>query len=242
MKQNLKGISCLLLATLIWGSTFVAQSVGMDYIGPFTFQASRCFLALIFLLPVIAVTDRFNRTGGSFMSRWKNKKLWKTGLLCGIPLFLACNLQQVGIVDTDAGKTGFLTAMYIVFVPILGIFFRRKPSRWIPVSVILGAAGLYCLSCVGVTSNSRSDLLLLGCALMFAFQILFVDIFGGELDSLRLNWIQSMVCAVLSAIVMFITEEVSWKALLDCWLPICYAGILSIPPIAAAYAPMYLVI
>ena len=227
MKQNLKGISCLLLATLIWGSTFVAQSVGMDYIGPFTFQASRCFLALIFLLPVIGVTDRINRSGGSFISRWKNKKLWKTGLLCGIPLFLACNLQQVGIVDTDAGKTGFLTAMYIVFVPILGIFFRRKPSRWIPVSVILGAAGLYCLSCVGVTTISRSDFLLLGCALMFAFQILFVDIFGSDLDSLRLNWIQSMVCAVLSAIVMFITEEVSWKALLDCWLPICYAGILS---------------
>ena len=227
MKNSFKGIFCLLIATLIWGSTFVAQSVGMDYIGPFTFQASRCFLAVVVLLPVIGVTDRFKKDGKTFASRWKDKKLWKTGLLCGIPLFLACNLQQVGIVDTDAGKTGFLTAMYIVFVPILGIFFRRKPSRWIPVSVILGAAGLYCLSCVGVTTISRSDLLLLGCALMFAFQILFVDIFGGELDSLRLNWIQSMVCAVLSAVVMFITEEVSWKALLDCWLPICYAGILS---------------
>lgn len=227
MKQNLKGISCLLLATLIWGSTFVAQSIGMDYIGPFTFQASRCFLALVFLVPVIAVTDRFNHSGGSFISRWKNKKLWKTGLLCGIPLFLACNLQQVGIVDTDAGKTGFLTAMYIVFVPILGIFFRRKPSRWIPISVLMGAAGLYCLSCVGVTTISRSDLLLLGCAVMFSLQILFVDIFGSDLDSLRLNWIQSAVCAVLSAVVMFITEEVNWKALLDCWLPICYAGILS---------------
>ena len=227
MKNSFKGIFCLLIATLIWGSTFVAQSVGMDYIGPFTFQASRCFLAVIVLLPVIAVTDRFKKDGVSFAARWKNKKLWKTGLLCGIPLFLACNLQQVGIVDTDAGKTGFLTAMYIVFVPILGIFFRRKPSRWIPISVILGAAGLYCLSCVGVTSISRSDLLLLGCALMFAFQILFVDILGEDLDSLRLNWIQSAVCAVLSAVVMFITEEVSWKALVDCWLPICYAGILS---------------
>ena len=227
MKQNLKGISCLLLSTLIWGSTFVAQSVGMDYIGPFTFQASRCILAIIILLPIIAVTDRFKKDSGSFVSRWKNKKLWKTGLLCGIPLFLACNLQQVGIVDTDAGKTGFLTAMYIVFVPVLGIFFRRKPSRWVPVSVLLGAAGLYCLSCVGVTSISRSDFLLLGCAVMFSLQILFVDIFGGDLDSLRLNWIQSAVCAVLSAVVMFITEEVSWKALVDCWLPICYAGILS---------------
>lgn len=227
MKQNLKGIFCLLIATLIWGSTFVAQSIGMDYIGPFTFQASRCFLALAVLLPLIAVTDRFKKDGKTFASRWKNKKLWKTGLLCGIPLFLACNLQQVGIVDTDAGKTGFLTAMYIVFVPVLGIFFKRKPSRWIPVSVILGTGGLYCLSCVGVTSVSRSDLLLLGCALMFAFQILFVDIFGGDLDSLRLNWIQSAVCAVLSAVVMLLTEEVNWKALVDCWLPICYAGILS---------------
>lgn len=227
MKQNLKGISCLLLTTLIWGSTFVAQSVGMDHIGPFTFLASRCFLAIIFLLPVIGITDRFKNDGKSYISRWKDKKLWKTGLLCGIPLFMACNLQQIGIVDTDAGKTGFLTAMYIVFVPVLGLLVRRKPTRWIPLSVIIAAAGLYCLSCVGVTSISRSDLLLLACALMFAIQILLVDIFGGELDSLRLNWIQSMVCAVLSSIVMLFTEQPSWGNITACWLPICYAGILS---------------
>ena len=233
MKERIKGIVCLLLATIIWGSTFVAQSVGMDHIGPFTFQAVRCFLAVLGLLPVIAFKDHLKKDGKSFSSRWKDKHLWKTGILCGIPLFLACNLQQLGIVDTDAGKSGFLTAMYIVIVPVMGLFLKRKPTKWIPVSVLIGAVGLYCLSCVGVTQISKGDLLLIGCAFMFALQIIFVDLFAGSLDSLRLNWIQSLVCAVLSAVVMIITETPTWKALLDCWLPLCYAGFLSM---GAAYS------
>lgn len=233
MKERLKGIVCLLFATIIWGSTFVAQSVGMDHIGPFTFQAVRCFLAVIGLLPVIAVSDRFKSDGKTFKTRWSDKQLWKAGLLCGIPLFLACNLQQLGIVDTDAGKSGFLTAMYIVIVPVMGLFLGRKPTKWIPISVLLGAVGLYCLSCVGVTKISTGDLLLIGCAFMFALQIIFVDLFAGSVDALRLNLIQSLVCAVLSAVVMVFRETVTWKALLDCWLPLCYAGFLSM---GAAYS------
>lgn len=233
MKERLKGIVCLLFATIIWGSTFVAQSVGMDHIGPFTFQAVRCFMAVIGLLPVIAVSDRFKSDGKTFKTRWSDKQLWKAGLLCGIPLFLACNLQQLGIVDTDAGKSGFLTAMYIVIVPVMGLFLGRKPTKWIPISVLLGAVGLYCLSCVGVTKISTGDLLLIGCAFMFALQIIFVDLFAGSVDALRLNLIQSLVCAVLSAVVMIFRETVTWKALLDCWLPLCYAGFLSM---GAAYS------
>lgn len=233
MKERLKGIVCLLFATIIWGSTFVAQSVGMDHIGPFTFQAVRCFMAVIGLLPVIAVSDRFKSDGKTFKTRWSDKQLWKAGLLCGIPLFLACNLQQLGIVDTDAGKSGFLTAMYIVIVPVMGLFLGRKPTKWIPISVLLGAVGLYCLSCVGVTKISTGDLLLIGCAFMFALQIIFVDLFAGSVDALRLNLIQSLVCAVLSAVVMVFRETVTWKALLDCWLPLCYAGFLSM---GAAYS------
>lgn len=233
MKERLKGIVCLLFATIIWGSTFVAQSVGMDHIGPFTFQAVRCFMAVIGLLPVIAVSDRFKSDGKTFKTRWSDKQLWKAGLLCGIPLFLACNLQQLGIVDTDAGKSGFLTAMYIVIVPVMGLFLGRKPTKWIPISVLLGAVGLYCLSCVGVTKISTGDLLLIGCAFMFALQIIFVDLFAGSVDALRLNLIQSLVCAVLSAVVMIFRETVTWKALLNCWLPLCYAGFLSM---GAAYS------
>ena len=227
MKQQFKGIAAILIATIIWGSAFVAQSVGMDHIGPFTFQTTRSFLAIIALIPIIAVTDRFKKDGSTFLKRWKSKKLWQTGLLCGFPLFLACNLQQVALVDTDAGKSGFLTAMYIVFVPIIGLFLRKKASRWIPLSVVMAAAGLYCLSCAGVTRIHIGDLLLLGCALMFAIQIVIVDLRADSLDSLRLNLIQLLVNAILSFIVMLFTEKPSLQSVTAAWLPLCYAGILS---------------
>lgn len=233
MKKQLRGTLSLLLATLIWGSTFVAQSVGMDHIGPFTFQAVRCGIGTLFMLPIIAISDRFQKNGGSFCSRWKDKNLWKAGILCGIPLFLACNLQQLGIVETDAGKSAFLTAMYIVIVPIIGIFFKKKPSKMIPFSVILAVAGLYCLSCIGVTSISTGDLFLLACAFMFAVQIIFVDKFANSVDCLRLNCIQSLVCTVLSAIVVVAAEEPTWNGIVQCWLPLGYAGILSM---GAAYS------
>lgn len=233
MRKQLRGSAFLLLATIIWGSAFVSQSVGMDHIGPFTFQAVRCFLAVIGLLPVILITDRFKKDGKSFYSRWSDPKLWKAGLLCGIPLFLACNLQQVGLVDTDAGKSGFLTAMYIVIVPVIGIFLKKKPSIMVPISVILAVAGLYCLSCVGVTRISTGDLLTLGCALMFAVQITFIDLFAGSVDALRLNTIQALVCAVLSAVIMLFSEEPTWDAIADCALPLAHAGLLSM---GAAYA------
>lgn len=227
MKKRLRGSLSIVLATMIWGSAFVAQSVGMDHVGPFTFQAVRCLLGAIGLLPVIAVADLFKKDGKSFSSRWADKGLWKAGLLCGIPLFLACNLQQLGIADTDAGKSGFLTSMYIIIVPVFGIFLKKKPSRWIPVSVVLAVVGLYCLSCVGVTRVSLGDLLLLGCAFMFALQIICVEKFGMGTDPIRLNAIQALVCSALSAIVMFTTETPSWQAISACWLPLGYAGFLS---------------
>lgn len=132
MKEKMRGSVLLLLTTLIWGSAFVAQSAGMDLIGPFTFQAVRCALAVAGLLPVIVLADRRKRDGKNFFSRWRDKKLWKAGLLCAIPLFLAVNLQQVGIVCTDAGKSAFLTAMYIILVPIIGLFRRQRPSPSFP--------------------------------------------------------------------------------------------------------------
>jgi drug/metabolite transporter (DMT)-like permease len=233
MKQQLKGSAFLLLATVIWGSAFVSQSVGMDHIGPFTFQAVRCFLAVLGLLPVIAISDRRRCDGKTFTGRWADKKLWKAGLLCGIPLFLACNLQQVGLVDTDAGKSGFLTAMYIVIVPILGIFLKRKPTIMVPISVALAVVGLYFLSCMGVTQISTGDLLTIGCAVMFAVQIIFVDIFAEDVDALRLNAIQALVCAVLSFAVMVFTEQPSFNGIFACALPLAHAGFLSM---GAAYS------
>lgn len=229
MKRQLNGSISILIATIIWGSTFVAQSVGMDYIGPFTFQAARCLLGALLLVPVIAIADRFVYAGDgkSFLSRWLNKRLWVAGLCCGIPLFIAANLQQMGIVDTDAGKSAFLTAMYIVFVPIFGIFRGQKPSKWIPVSVLLGVVGLYFLSCVGVTAIATGDLLLLGCAVAFAVQILCVDHFVSQVDPLRLNCINCLICAVLSGLVMAFTETPTLDGIRSSFGALAYAGFLS---------------
>lgn len=232
MKKQLRGSALLLLATVVWGSAFVSQSIGMDHIGPFTFQAVRCFLAVIGLLPAIAIFDIARKDGPGFFRRWADPSLWKAGLLCGLPLFFACNLQQMGLVDTDAGKSGFLTAMYIVIVPIIGIFRRKKPSVMVPISVCIAVAGLYFLSCTGMTGISSGDLLLLGCALMFAVQINFVDIFAGTVDPLRLNTIQALVCAVLSALVMAFTERPTWSGITACAIPLAHTGFLSM---GAAY-------
>lgn len=227
MKKQIRSSALLLFATVIWGAAFVAQREGMDHIGPFTFQAVRCLLAVIGLIPVIAVFDLFKKDGKNFFARWADKKLWKAGLLCGIPLFLACNLQQLGLVDVDAGKSGFLTAMYIVIVPIFGIFLKRKPSFLVPISVVLAVVGLYFLCCSNGLKIQPGDLMLLGCAVMFAVQIIFVDLFAQSVDALRLNAIQALVCAVLSALVMVFTEQPTWQAVADCAVPLGYAGFLS---------------
>lgn len=228
MKKQFKGTVAILVTTMIWGSAFVAQSMGMDHVGPFTFQAVRCLLGGLILLPIIGIADCFGaKDGKNFFTRWADKKLWLAGLLCGLPLFVATNLQQVAIVDTDAGKAAFLTAMYIVFVPILGIFRRQKPSKWIPFSVALAVVGLYFLSCAGVTGIATGDLLLLGCALAFAVQIIFVDKFANAVDCIRLNCICSFLCSALSAVVMAFTETPTLDGIRGCFGTLAYAGCMS---------------
>jgi len=215
----------LLIATVIWGSTFVAQSVGLDHIGPFTFQAVRCLLAVLILLPIIAILDKKNKR--SFRKEWRNPKLWISGVACGAVVFVAGGLQQVGLLYTTAGKAGFITAMYIVIVPILGLMFKRKPSPLALVSVLIAVVGLYCLSCVGVSDINLGDILLLGCAAAFAVQITIIDRFVKDMDGFRFNCIQSLVCSLLSGIMMFSTETPNLEAITACWLPLVYAGILS---------------
>lgn len=224
MKQQFKGTIALLFATVIWGSAFIAQSVGMELIGPFTFQTVRCGLAVVFLFPLSFFFEKDKET---FLAKWKNPSLWKTGAICGIALFAAAGLQQVGLLYTSAGKAGFITAMYIVLVPILGLFLKQKPplSAWI--SVVIAVAGLYLLSCVGVTEVNKGDLLLLGCAFFFSIQITLIDRLAGSLDGIRLNCVQSLVCTLLSAVAMLISEEPNMTNILNCWLPLGYAGILS---------------
>ncbi len=225
MKRKLEGIFSLLLGTVIWGGAFVAQSAGMERIGPFTFQTVRCALAVLALVAFTALMEGKNLKG--YFSRWLDKRLWLTGLLCGLALFVATGLQQVALLYTDAGKAGFITAMYIVMVPLLGIALKRKPSTWAMAGVAVAVAGMYLLCCAGVSAINMGDVMLLGCALAFAVQITLVDRLAMELDSLRLNAVQALVVTVISAVVMVFTEAPKGGDILSAWLPLSYAGVLS---------------
>lgn len=227
MKNKLRGILSLLAATVIWGFAFIAQSVGMELIGPFTFQMVRCFLAVLFLLPFSLILDLGKCSVGESLKKWKNPRLWKAGTLCGLALFAASSLQQIGLVYTDAGKAGFLTAMYIVLTPILGFFWKRKPPKTTFFSVLFAVVGLYLLSCMGVTEVNKGDLYLMGCALAFAVQINCIGHFAEGLDGFRMNCIQALTVAVLSIPFVALTETVDTANLLACWLPLCFAGMLS---------------
>lgn len=233
MKKTIQGCIILLVATVIWGCAFVAQSVGMDYIGPFTFQAIRCLLGVLTLLPVIFLFDLKKHDGKTFFSHWRSRRLWLTGFLCGCALFVASSLQQVGLIYTDAGKAGFLTAMYIVIVPFIGLFFRQKLSAPMIVSVIIAVGGLYLISGAGVSGINAGDIMMLLCAVAFAVQITLIDRFGNELDGLRLNCIQCFFCSVISAIVMVFTETPDLQNIISCAVPLLYAGCLSM---GAAYS------
>lgn len=221
MRQKISGSLLLLLATVIWGSAFVSQSVGMDSVGPFTFQSVRCLLAVAALLAAVFLRDR------NFL-KFKSKQLWKAGFLCGSALFLASSLQQVGLIYTTAGKGGFITAMYIVLVPLIGFFLKKKTSKSTFFSIIPAVIGLYLLSGTDLSAINTGDLLMMGCAVAFAVQIICIDRFAGMLDSLSLNCVQSLVCAGYSLLCMFFGEDPKAEALLSCWLPLCHAGILSL--------------
>jgi len=226
-KEQIKGSLQLLAATLIWGCAFVAQSVGMEHIGPFTFQAIRCALAVAFLVPVSFLLDLKTISPARSAAKWRNPKLWKSGIICGAALFVAASLQQVGLVYTDAGKAGFITAMYIVLVPILGLFLKQKPPKTAIFSVGLAVVGLYLLSCLGVTQVNIGDVMILGCAMAFAVQITCIDRLAGDLDGLRLNCVQALMVTLFSLPFVIFTEEVVWQNILVCWLPLVFAGVLS---------------
>lgn len=227
MNKQLKGSIALLTCTVIWGFAFIAQSVGMDLIGPFTFQMVRCLLAVVFLVPFSFVLDMGKCSMRESFEKWKNPRLWKASMLCGIALFAASSLQQYGLLYTDAGKAGFLTAMYIVLTPIVGLFRGNRVPKATVFSVGIAVIGLYLLSCMGVSRINKGDLLIMGCALAFAVQINVVDHFCEGLDGFRMNCIQALTVAVISVPCVFFTETVDMGNLLACWGPLCFAGVLS---------------
>lgn len=232
MKQTeLKNLFLLLLTAMIWGAAFVAQSAGMDHVGPFTFLCARSVLGGIFLLPCIPLFDRIkgqrpaDRLTGGIGSR---NALLCAGLCAGAVLMIASSFQQIGIQYTSVGKAGFLTAMYVIIVPFLGLaLFRRRLDKRIWLCVFLSVFGMALLCLSGSLRLELGDGLELLCALGFSIHILVLDHFSSRVDPVRLSCIQFFVCAALAAVPMLILEHPTMQVILDAWLPIAYAGILS---------------
>lgn len=225
----------LVLTAFIWGIAFVAQSEGGNAVGPFTFNGIRSLIGSIVLLPVIALLDRMKLTSKKPVTKAEKKTLLIGGLSCGVLLFLASSAQQLGIcLGTPAGKAGFLTACYILLVPVLGLFLKKKCGVRVWVGIAITLVGLYLLCMSETLRLQSSDLLLLACALLFAVHILVVDYFSPQVDGVRMSCIQFFVCGVLSLIPMFFSEirvgaDVWLANLTDpgAWLAILYAGVLS---------------
>lgn len=236
-KYTLRQSLLLLLTAAIWGVAFVAQSVGMDYVGPFTFNTVRSLLGGIVLIPCIVLLKRINvgskDTAGaaehaSGDPAGQRKVLLTGGVACGVLLCIASNLQQFGIMYTSVGKSGFITAMYIVLVPVLGIFLKKKAGIKIWCSVAIAVGGLYllCMTDSGF-SIQKGDLLLLLGAVIFSFHILTIDYFSPKVDGVKMSCIQFFTCGILSMVCMFLFEQPQIGAILQAWIPIVYAGVLS---------------
>lgn len=231
MKQ-MKNNMMLLLAAFIWGCAFVAQSVGMEYVGPFTFNSVRNFLGSAVLVPVIFLMDSLKKKSGMSQEEFRRqrgdtKTLVIGGVCCGTALAVASSLQQFGIMFTSVGKAGFITAMYIVLVPIFSVFLGKKLRPLIVGCVGLAVAGLYFLCMSGELRLGLGDLFVLLCACVFTVHILVIDHFSPMADGVRLSAIQFLTAGILCAVPMLVFEKPDLASILSAWMPILYAGIMS---------------
>lgn len=220
----------LLLTATIWGVAFVSQSVGMDYVGPFTFNAVRSLIGAAVLIPCIALLKKMsNREEAQEELHKKEDKstLLKGGICCGVILAAASSFQQFGIMHTTVGKAGFITAMYIILVPLLGIFFKKKVGIRVGISVVAAVAGLYLLCMTESFRLEAGDTLVLICALIFSVHIMVTDHFSPLADGVKMSCIQFLTCGVLCGICMFLFEKPSISMILAAWKPILYAGVMS---------------
>lgn len=226
-KTSLSGVLFLLIGAFVWGTTFVAQDTAADQMGPFTYLFGRSVVAIVFLGILILILDRTGKVTAPPETSADRKLLWTGGILAGIFCGLASFLQQYGIAFTTAGKAGFLTAFYIVLVPVIGMFLGRRPTVFLSLAVVLALVGLYFLSLQGSLRLEKGDALILLCALVFSIQILIVDRYAGLVDGVRMSFIQFLTITILCGICMLIFEKPSPQIFLDGWVPILYAGILS---------------
>ncbi len=226
--MKLKNGLLLLLTATIWGVAFVAQSVGMAYVEPFTFNGIRSIIGGLVLLPVIALFGKKGAAISPEQRKKERKALITGGIACGLMLCAASNFQQFGVRYTTVGKAGFITACYIILVPILGLFLKKKCAPAIWGAVAMSAAGLYLLCIEGEGfSISKGDSLVFICAVLFSIHILVIDYYSPMTDGVKLSCIQFFVCGLLSLVLMVIFEEPRLGDILAGWGPILYAGIMS---------------
>lgn len=223
-KMTIRNSLLLLLTATIWGFSFVAQSKGMEYVGPFTFIGVRMALGCIVLIPFVLAKNASNKRRGIKIDK---RALLIGGLSCGVVLFFSSSFQQYGILYTTVGKSGFITALYIVLVPIFGLFLKRKTGALVWVSAFIALIGLYLLCINEAFSVNIGDMLTLGCAVLFAVHILVVDHFAPKTDGVMLSMLQFFVNSIIGLTAAFIFEKPSLESILSAWAPLIYAGVLS---------------
>lgn len=230
MNRRLRGSLLLIVTAAIWGASFVAQSKGAEYLGPFAFNAARSFLAGFALL-IVDLVSHGARPAAAFCdqrsARRSRRMLILGGIACGAALAAACGLQQMGIASVAVGKAGFLTSLYIVLVPVIGMLSGRKVRTVEWLGVTLSLIGLYLLCVDGPLPIEQGDLLMLACALCYAVHILVVGRFSPYVDSVRLSCIQFFSCGIFSVILMFLFEKNAFHNILRAWAPLLYSGLLS---------------
>lgn len=227
--KSMLGNILLTLTALIWGCAFVAQSVGMEYVKPFTFNGIRCIIGGIVLIIANFAFDYFKKKNGTYKKPDANEKkeLIKGGIVCGIILCAASTIQQIGISQTTVGKAGFISVLYILIVPFFGLLMRQKLPKMIWVCCVLALGGLYLLCMNESLSFSKGDFTVLISAATFALHILAIDHFAPKVDCVKLSCLQFLVAGIISAILMFIFDKPDYSEVAKAWLPILYAGALS---------------
>ena len=230
MNKRLQGTLILALATLVWGISFVSQSESMNYIEPNTFNGIRTLLGCISLLPVILVLDMQKKKKDTYtpMSKTQKTDLIKGGIACGIFLCIASTIQTYGLKYTTAGKSGFITALYMIFVPIVSVFLGKKIRPAVVISILIALVGMYFL-CIkkGSFEINKGDVLTLICSIVFTFHILTIDHFSAKVDGVRLSCMQFLVGGTINTIIMFLFENPQLDLILKCTIPILYSGLMS---------------
>ena len=234
-KTQIRNSLLLLLTATIWGTAFVAQSVGMEYVEAFTFTFARSIVGGIVLIPCIWflrwLKGREKKTSCDVTCAKRphiTKIEWIGGICCGLALCAASNFQQIGIAYTTVGKAGFITALYVVIVPIMGLFFKKRVSFVVWICVVLSVIGLYLLCMTeGSLTLAYGDLLVLICAVLFSVHIMVIDHFSPQGDGVVMSCIQFFVCGIVSGIIMLFVETPSLENIMAAAMPILYAGVLS---------------